>query len=510
MTEIRSHRITYFLLTVILLGGWFIRTYRTDQILGFYYDQGRDALIIWDLWHKGDFFLIGPTTGIAGIFRGPFYYYLIAPFYLISGGNPLGPAYFLAFTTLLAVVLLYYLGAKIQDRATGLFAALLGSFSFYIMVASRWLSNPTPMLLLSVVVVWMLWVINKNISLKNRSNTLRLAWITLSFVSGMSLFHFGSAGEFFYFPAFAIFILWQLTKTKWKLSKVIDLTTLVLAIAAFLFTLAPQVVFDFIHDQILSNNIKKFFVDDESFKKNFWDVLQIRLPFYYDVFASKIFHWIRPREKVLLMVLAAAFIIRLPMMLKNDGIKIILILLVSPIIGLLFFQGNSGNVYDYYLTGYYLIFLLLVGIVLGQIWKFKIGKIFVLVFFYVFLSWNGMVTRYHIIAGVDGPQTVMYGNQKQAIDWLYQDAAGRDFSVDVYVPPVIPYSYTYLFTWYGPEKYGYKPSDEQIELLYTVYEVDPPHPERLDAWFVRQMGIGSVEEEVKFGGVSVQRRKRFM
>ena len=63
--EIASHKFIYFLLALCLLGGLFIRTYRTDQILGFYYDQGRDAMEIWELWHEGDVFLIGPTTGIA-------------------------------------------------------------------------------------------------------------------------------------------------------------------------------------------------------------------------------------------------------------------------------------------------------------------------------------------------------------------------------------------------------------------------------------------------------------
>jgi len=44
--------------------------------------------------------------------------------------------------------------------------------------------------------------------------------------------------------------------------------------------------------------------------------------------------------------------------------------------------------------------------------------------------------------------------------------------------------------------------------LYTLYEIDPPHPERLDAWLARQDGIGKVEETVKFGGITVERRER--
>ena len=55
-----------FLITAFLL-----RIFRVSDILAFHYDQGRDALVIWDLIrepHK--LFLIGPTTGLPGVFRG--------------------------------------------------------------------------------------------------------------------------------------------------------------------------------------------------------------------------------------------------------------------------------------------------------------------------------------------------------------------------------------------------------------------------------------------------------
>ena len=82
------------LLTAILLLALFLRTYRTSDFLGFWFDQGRDAKIVWDIWHSHKLTLIGPTTGIEGIFLGPFYYYLITPAYILGGGNPVYPAVF--------------------------------------------------------------------------------------------------------------------------------------------------------------------------------------------------------------------------------------------------------------------------------------------------------------------------------------------------------------------------------------------------------------------------------
>ena len=119
----------YISVFIILLISFVLRVFRVDQILGFYYDQGRDALVIWNLIYSHKFFLIGPTTGLAGVFRGPFYYYLIAPFYWLGKGNPVWPAVFLAFLSVAALGLMYYLAREIGvvQRLGGKDCGLQGS-----------------------------------------------------------------------------------------------------------------------------------------------------------------------------------------------------------------------------------------------------------------------------------------------------------------------------------------------------------------------------------------------
>ncbi|OGM75706.1 hypothetical protein A2382_00440 [Candidatus Woesebacteria bacterium RIFOXYB1_FULL_38_16] len=492
LKEVGRHKVVYFCLGIILLAGLIARVYRVGTVLGFYYDQGRDALVIWELIHKGKLFLIGPTTGIAGIFRGPFYYYLIAPFYFVGGGDPAWPAVMLAVLSVLAIALMYYLALKMQDRISGLFAALIASLSFYIVMAGRWLSNPTPMLLLSMILVWLMVLVTEG---------KKWAWVGIAFVAGSSLFHFGSAGEAFYFPALLLFAIWQRKNLPGR-------KIFVLSLVAFLITAMPQIVFDIRHDGILRENIKKFLIDDGSFKLSFRQVLEKRLDFYYDVFTNKIFHWRRKKEVVMLAVVGLTFLVCLPKFIKQKGVVILMLLLTTLMVGLLFFQGNFGNIYDYYLTGYYLVFILLFGLVLGRIWRFWLGKIFVIFFFWNFFAMNINIIRFKITDNVDGPGSVALKNELQAIDWVYRDAAGRPFNIDVYVPPVIPYAYDYLIKWYGMKNFGYLPEEKQISLLYTIYENDNPHPERLEAWFERQKGIGDVVDEVRFGGIGVQRRVR--
>jgi hypothetical protein len=348
------------------------------------------------------------------------------------------------------------------------------------------------MLILSVILLWMMILV---------SDGKRWAWAGIAFVSGLSLFHFGSAGEIFYFPAILIFALWQ--KKNLPNRKIFFIS-----MALFVFTFLPQVLFDLRHEGILRNNLKKFLIEENSFKLSFWEVVKTRLNFYYDVFTNKIFHWKKTRENVLLIILAISFLSFLPKFLKQKEIKILLLLVVSPLIGLLFFQGNYGNIYDYYLTGYYFFIILFFSIILGRIWKMLPGKIYVIYFLYVFFLMNFEVLNSRLSDGLGGEDTVAFGNEKLAINWVYEDAKDKEFNVDVYVPPVIPYAYDYLFTWLGTKKYNKLPSPERQDLLYTVFESDPPHPERLNAWLERQKGIATVEKEERFGGITVQKRMR--
>ena len=495
LNEIKSNLFVYILLFIAVVAGFYLRVYRIDKILGFYYDQGRDALVIWDLWHKGKLFLVGPTTGIAGIFRGPYYYWLIAPFYLLGQGNPIWPSVFLSVTTMLAAVMAYVLGSKI-NRVTGLFATLIASFSFNIVMASRWLSNPTPMLLLSMILVWGMLLVSEG---------KRWGWSVIAATAGLSLFNFGSAGEVFYFLALFIFIIWQ--RKNWPSKK-----QLIISCVLFTLTFLPLLLFDLKHDGILRNNIGKFLFSEKSFAAPTWHFVWDKLDFYYQVFTNKIFNGRYFQEQAIFYVIAAGFFFYLRDIWKNNLFKILILLFVSVCFGLVFFQGNFGNIYDYYLTGYYLIFILLFSITLGFIWKTKVGKLFVLYFFYLFFVNNYDVLKYKLSDGCNGPNSICLVNQLQAVDWIYTNAEKKPFNVDVYVPPVIPYAYDYLFLWRPTTPRFRGARSEQVNqlvpILYTLYEQDPPNPDRLEAWLARQKGIGKVEETARFGGITIERRIR--
>lgn len=233
------------LILIILLLAFILRTYRIEALLDFHYDQGRDAKIIWDLWHSGKLFLIGPTTGLDGIFLGPLYYYLIAPFYLIGGGNPVIPSIFLSFLVTLSLFVLYRTGFEIspsKDEAggkiAGFIALIIGTFSNYLIFSGRWLSNPTPIYLTSILIFFLMVKI-----LKSSKN---YYWYLIYLLVGFSL-QFELASAVFYLPILLTFTIWQRNK--------VTLKTFLISTIFFSLTLLPQILFNFKHDNILVNNI---------------------------------------------------------------------------------------------------------------------------------------------------------------------------------------------------------------------------------------------------------------
>lgn len=159
-------------------------------------------------------------------------------------------------------------------------------------------------------------------------------------------------------------------------------------------------------------------------------------------------------------------------------------------------------------------FVLIFSTALAAFARKFVGFVIVFAFIAFFLGDNLVILESYMSGVVDSPNHISLGSENPAVDWVIEDSKerGEEFNVDVYVPPVIPHAYDYLFLWRTTQECGVDlcnmQLDRRVPLLYTLYEVDPPHPERLEAWLERQKGIGVVEDTVIFGGVTVERRTR--
>jgi len=88
MKKLINRRVLLIVLYLLLPA--IFRFYRIDAFMTFLGDEGRDVIVVRDILH-GHFTFLGPRASAADFYTGPIYYYMMAPFLLLAGYNPVGP-----------------------------------------------------------------------------------------------------------------------------------------------------------------------------------------------------------------------------------------------------------------------------------------------------------------------------------------------------------------------------------------------------------------------------------
>ena len=490
-----------WLIILIWLIGLFLRCYRQNDLLGFYYDQGRDAAMAQDILSATNFPAIGPTTGIQGLLLGPFWFYLITPGYFFAQGNPSIASLFICFLESLTIPLIFILVKKNWSPKAAYLASSIWAFSYYLIKSSRWFSNPSPLPFFVVLMIYFLVAIYRDKKTK--------FWPIIAFILGLTL-QLEAASAVFFIPTIGILILLNFKKTFTETK----LKTWFQSIGAFCFLLLPQVAFEIKNKFIITKSFFGFLtgkVNSDTGKT--WALptikfLQKRIPEFYNIFFSKldtnvtIFSFI-----FLILFLIGIFFLFKKHFRRNYLIQISLLWFLIPLCFLIFFVGNYGVLYDYYLTGFFAAFVILFSLIitLGKNLFFKMLLIGFSIYFYL---GNIPFIKIYLTSGIDGPQNIVLGNEIKAVDFICQQTKDKQYNLAVYVPPVIPHSYDYLFDWRIRQSKCTQPVSENVSLIYNLYEVDPPHPERLDVWLQNQSHTGTIESVNQFGGIYVQQRQR--
>ena len=235
----------HWLIIAILLIASFLRLYRIGDYMEFLGDQGRDVVIIKDFLKHGNLFFIGPQTSIGNMYLGPYFYYLISPSLLLSNFSPVGPAIFIALLNIATAYLIFYISKKWFNPQTGYIAAFLFAISPTVIKYSNFIWNPNIMPLFALLFVYFFFE-------SFRSKHYRyLIYASLAFIMVINSHYLGLTILTFtgLFWAYKLLIF---IKTKSKQLKPF-LTNSLLALAVFILSLVPQVLFDIKHN---GQNIK--------------------------------------------------------------------------------------------------------------------------------------------------------------------------------------------------------------------------------------------------------------
>lgn len=501
MRNIRFFKRELLWLSLIILVGLFLRLQGIfTNSFAFTYDVGRDMLAIDNIINSGKIPLIGQTTGLSGLFYGPWWYYILTPAFILSAGNPAGVAFFMVLSGIATVVLGFKLGKRIGGTLLGLMFASLISFSPVMIGLTSQIWNPNLMPLFIVIFMHYLYSIFLSLEEKKDVGVMRPLLIGLSL--GIILDLEVVFGLLFLIGAIISIII--------SLDKRIKLKNYPFIILGFVMIMSPRIIFELRHNFLMTNAfltfIGKTLASSGENKSSLVPLTGINALYrnWMETFSTG--NLLSGFALMFLTIFGLIFLYKKMKREEKFLLKIQLIILATFLIGLSFFPGDIWN---HYIVGIPVLFIFILSIAVSKILHYS-KRIKFLTICIIVPCLISFVNPIRIINDYQRPlwtgDASVYRNQLEIIDYVYREARGKEFKYVVYTPPVHDYTYQYLFKWYGLNNYKYLPS-EKSNLAFIILEPDLPYPSRLIDWLkLREKDGRIIKTETFNSGIIVQTR----
>jgi len=234
----RKQRHSFILVFLVFLLFSFFRFYNLDKRVIFDWDQERDALVIERIL-SGKLTLIGPRAlGPEGFFLGPYFTYLLAPFYLLTKLHPGAMVFFIIVYNLAFFALTFLVLREFFGYSTALIFLLIWSLHPALIGIDLIAWNPL-LVPLVVIAIWGLFF------LTFRKLPLYI-WLAVGILVGLGInFHF----QLLFLTPFALVFLFSQRKDLIK--------RLAVFLGGIAFCFLPLLAFDLRHNFLNS----KLFLD---------------------------------------------------------------------------------------------------------------------------------------------------------------------------------------------------------------------------------------------------------
>lgn len=463
-----------FLILIIFLWGTALRSIEVltgNYLFGF--DIGRDLLVAKSIVENHKWTLIGAqigsgSAGINGIFQGPGYYYLLAIVYWLFSGDPYGALITMFLFGLATLVAVYWTVSRMFDRRTAVVALFLTGISPFIISQSRFIWPPHPASLLLVLFLYFAFMIPKRPRL----------YAPLAIICAGLTYHF----EF----AMTVPIVIALFLALPIVFRMKDIKTYLYSFASLILIFSPILLFEIRHGWMAVRSAFSYVTPQGPVGKDVWflRITDHLVPYIANAtnsFATE--HGLLPEKFITILcgALLAALVIFV-WKTKDTASRIffrfLLLLLVTSYVALLFL---NNVVWDYYLIHAHFIYIYVFAYVFTR--RSKIAFVVLspfLLSMIVSSAWRMMISYRDDIRDLGGVEKIQ--GKKIAIDYVYADAKGADFSEFTFMAPIYTYPYEYLFRTYGKKKYGYVPGNQKKGLVYLIIEPDASKPWTYKGW----------------------------
>ncbi len=487
------------LVLLIFLLGFFLRAQETlSGNFLFLLDQGRDLLAVKRIVFDHHLTLIGPYTSLQGVFQGPFWYYLLAIPIFIFNGNPWGTILLMFLMSMSAICIAYWLTNKVFGKNAAIAVLFLFAVSPEAVAAATYSWNPHPMWLLVTLYIFVFYAV---LVMQKKNYHLAL-WPLLSL-----MFHFQTALGVTLFLATLLFFL---VFKREGMGKKFFLG-LLLSVLIFL----PQMAFDARHDFLMTKSVLSLFqgsdqglyVSNEN--NGYLSLLKTHVDSFYYNFQTTFLRDGYLEKLPIVMLLFIVFMLlfgKKQLLSEKEYYFLTAMGKLVLIVALLFIFAYPFPIRYWFLTGFQAIYIIICGVLLGALWKHRIGKWLILFLVIVILFYDGQ-RLVHLYEKSDYGGTAKIKGKIDVLDYIYQDAKGKPFGLLVFAPPVYTDQYDYLVWWYGKRKYGYVPSDRKEGVFYLLIEPDSSKPWSYQGWLETVIKTGTVLETKELpSGFIIQKR----
>ncbi len=446
----------------------------------FWYDPARDLISAWDNLSKPT--LIGPTSGIPGIFYGPYWIWLLS-FGELFSKNPV----LITFVT--ATIPYFIIFPFVWFKFTKYFgqkAVIIGWLLFILgngFTYGTQLWNPYPAPLFTILLLYLL--------IRFDFTRLYLTAFLINFFIGFLLgliinFHI-SFGIGLSFGVF-LFLLWECLKQFFDKKRKnlhlfwVKLSLLIITGCGILVAFLPTLLFEIRHG---FNQIKTVL---HAFTQYGNVVTTKGLSKYYiftnfiDTFSSTL-HLPTIVTEGILLILIGIFI----WLVKNKRVKLnatdvrILTVIITTFFGVAFIYFTAKNpVWAYHFIGVDILSLLFLTFLLSRL-PFVKNIFLILVAYVIILScYSSLVSIQNKgISGID--------KQKQVVQTIAKDAENNNYTVFAYSPSIYSYEYTYIFRWVAKKNVPFDPGQNQPGAK-IIYLIVPHHINELVKDFIHFRG----------------------
>jgi len=439
LNKVKTHFRTILLSAGIVLIGYLFRLLFFDSIT-FGYDQARDAIQSLSIWQGDIIKIIGPMTDIPGLFHGTLYWYLISPFYFFSKGSVFVVKFFMITLNLGVVFVFFLIAKKITKNSTVAFlASFLYVISFEVNQYARWLSNPSPALLTTLLIYYSYWLMMK----KNQNG------IYLFLISWALSIHF----EFFliyHIVYFLIFLLFTYKSYYKKVSFIKLGVSLFISLCILSTFIMAEIKFGFQSTKALLG----FFSQEKSLTSSFISVFnnfaeKITQSVFYNVIS---FNYVFAG-----IVFIAGFFYIYKNYRKQKELLFIGFWICSPVILFLFEKLGVYHVMIGNLFGTILLFSIIVD---HYVSKLHNKKLFYVLFVLILVVFQFRTAKYHQKGDVlfSSQDQLLLKDELKVIDWVYNQSNDNLFGINTVTNPLfINTTWGFLFDSYGKNTYGKMP-----------------------------------------------------